>query len=226
MLPERHCIPLPDSVSYIDGAFIACIGSTAFAALRRLGVEAHRTLAVYGLGPVGLSTVILAKAMGMKVIGVDVIAERVALALECGADDVLDATETDVVERVRAFGATGGAGYIDGVDYVIEASGSAPARRNVVPSLGFRTGGKAALLGVGNDEEVIKASDLITNGVTLIGSVVFPQAWAWDLSRFLSVSGVSFEPSVTHRFALEDAGEALHIADEGSCGKVVLLPHG
>ncbi len=213
--PERNCIPLPGSVSFIDGAFMACVGGTAFGALRRLGVVAHESLAVYGLGPVGLSCVLVAKAMGLRVIGLDVIAERVNIARECGADEAIGARGEEAVAAAREFSGT------NGVDYVIETSGSATARRCVIPSL--RREGKAAIVGVGSSEEVINPGDIHGRAVTLIGSVVFPLGWSWDLARFLASSGLTFEPAVTHRFGLDDAPEALRTADEGRCGKVVFL---
>jgi len=219
---EMNCILLPDSVSFIDGAFMACVGGTAFGALRRLGAVAHDTIAVFGLGPVGLSCVIMAKAMGLRVMGVDVVPERVALAVKCGADQALDANDTDPVEAARVFSGTEGNDRLRGVDHVIETSGSAAARRNVIPSL--RREGKAAIVGVGSTEEVINPSDIHGRAATLIGSVVFPLGWSWDLARFLGRSGTTFEPAVTHRFQLDDAEEALRTADEAKCGKVVFLP--
>ena len=219
---ERNCILLPDSVSFIDGAFMACVGGTAYGALRRLGAVAHDTIAVFGLGPVGLSCVIMAKAMGLRVMGVDIVSERIALASKCGADQALDANDTDPVEAARVFSGIEGSDRLRGVDHVIETSGSTAARRNIIPSL--RREGKAAIVGVGSTEEVINPSDIHGRAVTLIGSVVFPLGWSWDLARFLARSGTTFEPAVTHRFQLDDAEEALRTADEARCGKVVFLP--
>jgi (R,R)-butanediol dehydrogenase / meso-butanediol dehydrogenase / diacetyl reductase len=219
---EHCCVPLPDSVSFIDGAFMACIGGTAFAALRRLGAKAHDTLAVFGLGPVGLSCVRVAKAMGLRVIGADILQERVELALKCGADDAINAAETDPVERVRAFSRIAGIDYIEGVDHIIEASGSTAGRENILPSL--RRGGNAAIVGVGSTEKVINPTDIHGKAATLIGSVVFPLGWSWDLAQFLAATGLSFEPIVTHRYPLADAEIALATADAGRCGKVVFLP--
>ena len=222
--PERVCTRLPDSVSFIDGAFLGCVGTTAFAALRRLGASAYESLAVFGLGPLGLSCVLLAKAIGLRVIGVDLLNERVEVALKCGPDEAVNPSETDPVESVRSFSRIPGIEYTDGVDYIIEASGSAAARSQIIPSLGHRRGGRAAILGIGSDEKIMNPGDIVSKGVTVVGSVVFPVAWAWDLAKFLAASGISFEPAVTHRFPLDDAEEALATADEGRCGKVVLLP--
>ncbi|MBM3500254.1 MAG: zinc-binding dehydrogenase [Armatimonadetes bacterium] len=220
---ERNCVVLPEVVSYIDGAFMACVGGTAWGAYQRLGARGHESVAVFGLGPVGLSCVLVGKALGLRVIGVDVTDERLDLATRCGADVVVPAAEGGVPARIhQAVGARDGR---DGVDYAIETSGSTAARECLIPSL--RRGGKAAIVGVGSVERVVNPSDIHGRAVTILGSVVFPLGWMWDLARFCEVSGLSFEPAVTHRLPLEEAVEGLRLADEAKdCGKVVFLPHG
>src|SRR5205807_2566884 len=150
-------------------------------------------------------------------IGVDVVAERVALALKCGADAAVNAAEREPVEAVRQFSRIPGLPHLEGVDLVIETSGSAPARSNIIPAL--RREGIGVIVGVGSDEKVINPGHIHGKAVTLIGSVVFPLGWSWDLARFLAASGLSFEPAVTHRLTLEEAETALRLADEGRCGK-------
>lgn len=214
---ERNCVPLPDNVSFIDGAFFACVGGTAYAALRRLGIVAYlpQTIAVYGLGPVGLSTVLVGKAMGARVIGIDVIDERIKVAGKCGADAVIDAKYEDPVKAVVEFSRS------DGVDFVVETSGSTDGRSNIIPSL--CRGGKAAIVGVGSHEKIFNPGDFHGKQITIMGTVVFPISWMWDLVRFCEAGKLTFEPAVTHSFKIDDGVEALRIADESKCGKVVFL---
>jgi threonine dehydrogenase-like Zn-dependent dehydrogenase len=222
---ERNCIPLPEAASFVDGTFYACVGSTAFAALRRLGVTAYDSLAVYGLGPVGLSCVLVGRALGLRVVGVDVSPVRIEAARACGATEVIDARAQDPVPAVRAFGLVEGFGRAEGVDCVIETSGSVAGRANVVPSL--RREGRAAFVGAGpTQEKVVDPGDVLGRAITLRGSVVFPLSWMWDLARFCAASGLRFEPAVTHRFALDDAPRAFEIADTAAGGKVVFVGGG
>jgi (R,R)-butanediol dehydrogenase/meso-butanediol dehydrogenase/diacetyl reductase len=216
---ERNCVPLPEQASFVDGAFYACVGSTAYGALRRLGVMAHDRLAVFGLGPVGLSCVLVGRAMGLRVIGVDVVPARVALARRCGADEAVNAAEVDAVAAVREFSRIPGFAGPEGVDFVVEASGSAAGRASIVPAL--RREGRAAIVGAGSTERVLDPGEVLSRAVTLFGSVVFPLAWMWDLARFCAVSGLRFEPAVTHRYVLDDAPRALAAADQAEGGKVV-----
>jgi len=193
---------------------MACVGATAYAALRRLEVTPHESLAVFGLGPVGLSCVVVGKAMGLRVIGSDVSPARLEIARACGADSVVDARS----ERITGYP------WQDGIDYVIETSGSTAARECMLPSI--KRGGRIAIVGVGSTEKVINPNDIHGKAATVIGSVVFPLGWSWDFSRFIAASGLSFEPAVTHRFSLDQAEEALRVADEGLGGKVIFAPHG
>lgn len=224
VVKERNCVPLPDSVSFTDGAFMACVGGTAWGAYKRLGIWPGESVGVFGLGPVGLSCVLIGKALGLRVVGMDVLPERLDVARRCGADLVVDGADGSVVATLRQFGRGPAGPWADGLDYVIETSGATAAREKVIPSL--RREGKAAIVGVGEYDTVINPGDIHGRACTLLGSVVFHLDWSWDLARFLAASGLSFEPAVTHRFRLDQAEEALRLADQGRCGKVLFLPHG
>ncbi len=219
---ERNCIPLPPSATFADGAFLGCVGTTAYAALRRLGALPHESIAVFGLGPVGLSCVLVARALGLQVIGMDPAAHRRELALRCGAQEVVDPGVGDPTVPLRQFGRIAGTTRGDGVDCVIEASGSTAAREAILPAL--RREGRAAILGVSSREKVINPTDIHGRAATIIGSVVFPLAWLWDIARLCAVSGLSFAPAVTHTFPLAEAVEALHTADIGEGGKLLFRP--
>ncbi|MBD3180961.1 zinc-binding dehydrogenase [Candidatus Poribacteria bacterium] len=210
---ERNCVLMPDSMSFIDGAFIACPGGTAYSSMKKLDVRIGDTVAVFGLGPVGLSGVILAKAMGGKVIGVDIIKERTELAKKLGADAVVNAKEDDPVKVIRDF--TGG----KGTPLAFEASGSAKGRTDIVSSL--CRGGKAVFVGAGSSENVINPGQLIGSQLTLMGSFVIPLWMTWEMVDFISTQDITFEGAVTHRFSIDKASEAYRIFDEGKTGKVV-----
>jgi threonine dehydrogenase-like Zn-dependent dehydrogenase len=210
---ERNCILMLDSTSFVDGAFVACPGGTAYSSMRKLNVGAGNTVAIFGLGPVGLSGVILAKAMGGKVIGVDIIDERAELAARLGADAVVNARKEDPVKTIRDF--TGG----KGAALALEASGSAKGRTDIVSCLS--RAGKAVFVGAGSSEKVINPAQLIGSQLTLMGSFVIPLWMSWEMVDFLDAQRISFEETVTHRFSIEEAPEAYRIFDEGKTGKVI-----
>lgn len=210
---ERNCVPMPDSISFIDGAFIACPGGTAYSSMTKLDVRIGDDVAVFGLGPVGLSGVTVAKARGGRVIGVDVIDKRTELAMQVGADAVVNAAKDDPVRAIREF-ADG-----NGIGLAFEASGSTKGRTDIVSCL--RRGGKAVFVGAGSSEKVINPGQLIGSQLTLMGSFVLPLWMTWEMVDFVDKQNISFEPIVTHKFAIEDAPEAYKLFDEGQTGKVV-----
>ena len=101
--PERCVLPLPSALSFDSAAVLTCAGGTAYTIVRETRLTAADRLAVVGLGPVGLSLVILAKAMGASVVGIDLDKSRLDQASALGADSVVDASSQDAIAAVRAF---------------------------------------------------------------------------------------------------------------------------
>src|SRR6266849_1878544 len=119
--PASTLVPLPDELSFAEGAAIACGTGTAYAALKRLDVSGRDTLAIFGQGPVGLSATQLATAMGARVIAVDPSAERRDMARAMGAEVALDPSTGDPVEEIRALS------HGEGADATLECSGNSEA---------------------------------------------------------------------------------------------------
>ena len=121
-IPERivsqNLLPIPDHVDFADAALVeplACV----LRGLEDTGLQRGDTIAIIGMGPIGLMFTRLAKLKGARVIAVAKRPTRVAAARRLGADEALDAAEvTDIVAEVRQL--TGGRG----VDVAVEAVGS------------------------------------------------------------------------------------------------------
>jgi L-iditol 2-dehydrogenase len=210
----RNCMPLPDELSFAHGALMACAAGTAFSSMRKLQVSGEGTLVIFGQGPVGLCGLLVAKALGGRVIGIDPISERRALALQLGADEALDPTQTDVVAALRDL--THG----EGADLAFETSGSAAGQNGAVDCL--RLGGKAVFVGFGAREKTLNPSQFIGRQLTLMGSFVIPIYMYDDLAQFILDHDLPLDQMVTHRFPLEQAPEAFALFDRGATGKVVL----
>src|SRR5438067_2332635 len=100
-VPASTVVPLPDELSFEEGAAISCGTGTAYGALKRIGVSGRDTVAILGQGPVGLSATMLGRAMGARVIAVDISAERLQLAKDFGADEIVNSNENDPVAAIH-----------------------------------------------------------------------------------------------------------------------------
>jgi threonine dehydrogenase-like Zn-dependent dehydrogenase len=182
-----------------------------------LDVSGRDQLLITGLGPVGLATGMLAKAMGVtSVVGTDVMPERVALALELGVvDQAVDASDA---ERVAAT--------LAGYEFstAMDCSGSAPGRLLCLQQL--RTWGRCAFVGEGSTVSFDVSPLLIHKQLTVYGSWVTSLRHMEDLLRLLPQWNLHPDSIVTHRLPLESAAEAYQLADRGAAGKVCLLPNG
>ncbi|NLE77108.1 MAG: zinc-binding dehydrogenase, partial [Chloroflexi bacterium] len=214
VIPEPYCYHLPAELSFVEGTFIACTGATAYGSLRKLTPSGRDTLAVFGLGPVGLSHILVAKALGARVIGVDVLSERLAFARQLGADETVNAGQDDPAAAIRAL--TRGRG----AEMAVEATGNAKAQAQAVQAVCVH--GKVSYVGRSHGAPAISPEPLILKEVTLMGSAVLPGHLYWELTRFMLDRRVRFEAIVTQRRPLEEGPQAFTEFDAGGPGKFVL----
>lgn len=212
---EKDLVPLPDSLSYTDGAQVACGFGTVFEALEKVGISgAHRVL-VTGLGPVGLATAMLARALGARtIIGTDLSAERARLARSL---DLVDATLEGSAATVEAvLDLTDG----HGVERSIDCSGNDSARQLAVRAT--REWGRVAFVGEGGSLSLVPSPDLIHGQKTIYGSWVTSIWRMEELVERLVAWDLHPDRLVTHRFSLERASEAYALMAGGRCGKVAV----
>ena len=217
---ENTCIPLPEELSYIDGALIACGFGTVYEALSRVGVSGRDRVLVTGTGPVGLAAGLVAKAMGARhVIGVDVSQARRDLAMRIGAADaVVPAGEDANAAAIAAIAdLTGGLGC----EVSIDCSGSPAGRLTALH--GTRRWGRCAMVGEGNRVDFDVSQTIIHNQITIYGSWVTSLGRMEELTEKLVGWGLRPEVTVTHRFPLAEAAEAYRVADAGQSGKVCIV---
>ncbi len=217
VVEERNCLLLPETLDFDDGVFIACIAGTCFSALRKLDLNGEKTLAIFGQGPVGLTATLMAKALGARVIGVDVVPERLALATASGADAVVNSRQENLWARVQDL--TDG----QGVEAALETSGTPEAHQGVVQVL--RANGQGVFVGFGASAPTVDLTDIIRRQLHLMGSFVMPIHYYDDLVRFMLQHNLSpqFQRLITHRFPLSQAAEAFRVADSGKAGKVLFV---
>jgi len=208
-------VPLPDELSFEEGAAVSCGTGTAYGALHRMRLSGEHTLAVFGQGPVGLSATLLAAAMGARVIALDVSAERRALAKDFGAETVLDPRAADPVQALRDL--SGG----EGVDLALDCSAAPEARAAAVRCV--RTWGTACFVGEGGDVRLEVSPDLLRRQVTLIGSWTFSSLGQMQCARFIAERGIPLAKLITERWKLDQATEAYRLFDRQTTGKGVFV---
>ncbi|MBI3454294.1 MAG: zinc-binding dehydrogenase [Candidatus Rokubacteria bacterium] len=214
-VPASTLVPLPDELSFEEGAAISCGTGTAYQALKRLEVSGRDTLAVFGQGPVGLSATLLGAAMGARVVALDVVAERRQLSKEFGAEAVLDPRAVDPVAALREL--TRG----EGVDAALDCTGNPEARVAAVRSA--RTWGRVCFVGEGNTTTFDISRDLIRRQLTIHASWTFSAVGQAECAWFIVDRHVPLERLLTHRFTLDQAAEAYRLFDTQTTGKGVFV---
>ena len=212
---EKDLVLLPDELSYVDGAQVACGFGTVYEGLEKIGISGNDAVLVTGLGPVGLAAAMLCRALGAKqIIGVDVVPERRELAVQLGlCDTVLEAGETNV-DQVREL--TAGRG----VERAVECSANPHARATAIRATG--SWGRIVFIGEGGPVTFDPSEDLLHGQKTLFGSWVTS---IWRMEELVDrLVRWNLHPSelVTHRFDLDDVDKAYALMASGKCGKVAI----
>jgi len=213
-VPVRTIVPLPEELSFAEGAAVACGTGTAYGALRRMNLAGGSTLAVFGQGPVGISATLLGSKMGARVIAVESNPERLALAKQYGADALVDASQPDAEKVLRDL--TRG----EGVDLALDCTGVAAARLAAVRSA--KTWGTVCFVGEGGDVTLDVSRDMLRKQLTLVGSWTFSTMGMGECARFVADNGIELERIFTHRWKLDQADEAYRLFDQQASGKGVI----
>jgi threonine dehydrogenase-like Zn-dependent dehydrogenase len=213
---EKDCVPLPDGLTYTDGAQVACGFGTVYEGLEKIGISGNDSVLVVGLGPVGLATLMLAKAMGaQKLIGVDVMEDRCRLALDKKLADHVFISGEDTHEKILEL--TQG----HGVERAADCSGHTSGRQLAIRST--RKWGKVVFIGEGGTVEFNPSPDIIHDQKTIFGSWVTSTWKMEELTEKLVRWKLHPEDLVTDRFTLDRVSDAYKLMAEGRCGKVAVV---
>jgi 2-desacetyl-2-hydroxyethyl bacteriochlorophyllide A dehydrogenase len=162
-VPARNAIALPDEVSFEHAAVLMCSSATSLHALRKAHLKAGETVAVFGIGGLGMSAIQLARALGaLDVYAVDINADKLQVAAQYGAIPVNAALGDPVAEIQRLTGRRG-------VDVALELIGLPQTMRQAVQSLGVF--GRAVWVGI-TDKSVALDSyhEVLGKEAEIIGS--------------------------------------------------------
>jgi alcohol dehydrogenase len=172
---DVNLVKLPESMGFVTAASLGCRFATAFRGVTaQANIQAGQWLVVHGCGGVGLSSIMIAKALGAIVIAVDISEKQLALASEVGATHCINALKSgDVVDAIKQI--TRGGAHIS-----IDALGSTQTCINSIRCLKSR--GRHIQIGLmsGVDAKaVLPMGEVIRNELEIVGSHGM-QAYAYD----------------------------------------------
>lgn len=208
------CYPLPDDISWEAGVLLTGDGlGVPYHTSRKLSLPDIDTVAVFGVGPIGLGNVLMQTHLGRQVIAVDLASVRLAMAQRLGAGEVVNATETDAVAQVRAL--TGG----EGADVCIEAAGRPEAALACFAAV--RTAGMVVFNGEQGEIPLSPSEHFIRRDITAVGS------WFYHFAEIepmigLYRDGLPVLDLISHQFPYTQAAEAYSLFASRQAAKVVL----
>ena len=212
--PEECLFPIPDSLTYADGAMLEPLG-VAIHSVDLGHLKTGMTVGVFGCGPLGLMIIQLAKLSGAAhIIATDILPHRVEAAKRFGADQTYLAGNNSQLSEIQAatqereidvaFDAAGGQGAVD------------DAFAAVLP------GGKVILAGIPDDDKTcFSASVARRKGLTI--KLVRRMKHTYPRAIELVSKGlVDVRSLVTHRFPLEQANDAFQLAERRAGLKIII----
>ena len=207
---------IPDNVSYAKATMAIDGIGASFGGFEAIGVNSQDTVLITGLGPVGLGAVVNARFRNARVLAVEPAPWRANLALEMGAEVVLDPNAPYILEKIREL--TAGRG----VDCALDCSGRGSSERLCIDAT--RRRGRVAFVGECSDEMSIRVSpDLIRKGLMVVGS------WLYNMADYPKVMKVIHESPlidrlISHSLPMSQIQEAFGLLARGEAAKIVVDP--
>lgn len=232
---------VPDSLTDEQVLFLTDIFPTGWTGVDKAQVKDGDTVVVYGCGPVGLMAQKAAWIKGAKrVIGVDILSYRLAMAREACKSETINAAEQDPVDVIIDITKGHGADVvIDAVGLEVQASmlqkasnvlihhqaGSAKIVEQALKSV--RRGGRISILGVyGTTYDNFPLGQWLDKGVQIWAGQAPVHNYIDDLMKLVETGKIKTDDIITHRLPLTDVSHAYDIFNkkEDRCVKVVLKP--
>ncbi len=219
LVHENSLVKIEQDIGFEQMALIGCGATTGLgAAMNTAKVEPGSTVAVIGAGGVGLNAVQGARLAGaLRIIAIDSVEDKLTLARDFGATDVIDASSGDVEKKVKDL--TGG-----GVDYSFEAIGKKETAEQSFSML--RAGGTATIVGMipqGTKIELDGPSFLREKRIQ--GSSMGSNRFRTDMPRYIEFykqGRLKLDELVTQRMKLDQVNEAFADMKQGHVARSVI----
>ena len=217
---KRGLVKIPDDVPFEQAAFVEPV-NTCYKAIRNLRLEADETVLVIGQGPIGILLASLAARTGAKVLTSDLYPGRHAIASHYGLSHPIDASTQDVVAAAKQ------ASEGRGADAVILAVGGNALIRTAMDAA--RPGGRILLFAqTQHGEVIIDPAVICMDEKSLVGSYSSSADIQEEAAKFVFDgyrNGFDLTRLISHRFALDQAVEAIDVASNPSASSMKVMIH-
>ncbi len=202
----RYLIKIPDELNSDTAATLSCSALTAYSAVKNATVRPDNNLVIVGAGGLGLMAIQLAKAVfGARIIALDLSDEKLKVAKDNGADEIVNSKNDDPVKRVMELTNNKGADAV--IDFV-NASKTVESDMQLL-----RRRAKVVLVGLFGGELKLNLISMPTKAYSIIGSYT---GNIQDMAELVSLAKRKvIKPVISDRFKLNEATEALTKLKEG-----------
>ncbi len=217
LAPAKDVFELPGSVPLEEGAVIADALSTPYHAVVNRGkVRAGDVVVVFGCGGVGINAVQIAALSGARVIAVDISDRKLEWAKSFGASECVNASEhPNVAKKIRSL--TGG-----GADVVFEVIGRPETIETAFNCA--RAGGRLVIVGYTDKPVTLSAAKIMFREMEVVGSLGCRCVDYPKIIQLCADGLVDVRKMVTHRFALEELGDAFAAMKNGESLRSIVIP--
>jgi alcohol dehydrogenase, propanol-preferring len=193
--------PIPAELAFHEAAIVVDAVATPYHALKRAGLAEGSTIAIFGMGGLGMHALLLAKLWGAEVVAVDVDPVNLERALAWGADAAIDGRDGDPATHITELSA-------GGVDRSIEFVGSAASVDQAVRAVA--PGGRTVIVGLGPDHlATLPLRGFVARELEVAGSFGSTLQDVGELFDLLEDERLDLSRSVTHTTDLAGVEDAL-----------------
>ena len=206
--PAKDTLHLPEGVPLEEGSIIADAISTPYHAVVNRGkVKAGDNVVVFGCGGVGINAVQIAAAAGASVIAVDIVPEKLELAKKFGAQEVINAKETERIDKVVKK-MTGG-----GADVTFEVIGNPTTIQAAFACI--RKGGRTVVVGFTDKKVELPAAKIMFFEQEIVGSLGCRPVDYPKIIEMVRTGKIKIKELVTGKFPLEKINDAFDLLRSG-----------
>ena len=236
---EQYVVKASPDIDREVTCIIGCAVMTGAGAVENTaGVKAGDSVAIFGVGGVGLSAVTAAKALGADpIIAIDLADDKLTFARRFGASHTINARDEDPIKAIRELTRRSDRTsmshqMVAGADYVFDCIGIRQTMEQIVPAartgyFGAEPGGTAVLVGVPTTPVELNAIDVLVHEKKFIGSIGGSCRPDRDFSKYLrwfDEGLLDLESLVTERFSLDQINDATRALEEGRIfGRAILV---